>query len=163
MSYQVAAAAAAGPHGAQLWLGHDQGINMACILPQVAANAAVALAWRLPLLQGLMARNFTHLPGSGRSRTLLTSVFSHRGALHLTVSTACADHQLIAVTSGCLLPATGWSVSVQRGATAICYEAPAASSWHPVNGLLSCGLMQIRGEGAEVKRGHLWQLGSPAA
>jgi rhomboid-like protein len=56
------------------------------VSPQVAVNAAVALAWRLPLLQGLMARNFTHLPGSGRCRTLLTSVFSHRGALHLTVS-----------------------------------------------------------------------------
>lgn len=57
---------------------------------QVAANAAVALLWRLPPLQGLMARNFTHLPGSGRCRTLLTSVFSHRGALHLTVGTILA-------------------------------------------------------------------------
>jgi hypothetical protein len=76
---------------------------------QVAANAAVALAWRLPLLQGLMARNFTHLPGSGRSRTLLTSVFSHRGLLHLTVgftmSCACnatGFHKMCATVSAAL-------------------------------------------------------------
>ena len=63
----------------------DYACGLGTLTPQVAANAAVAAAWRLPLLQGLMARNFTHLPGSGRVRTLLTSVFSHRGALHLTV------------------------------------------------------------------------------
>lgn len=68
--------------GAHWWASFAEPTRTLAAL--VAVNAAVALLWRLPLLQGLMARNFTHLPGSGRSRTLLTSVFSHRGALHLT-------------------------------------------------------------------------------
>jgi len=54
----------------------------------VAVNAAITLAWRLPPLRPIMARNFAHTPGSGRVRTLLASAFSHRGALHLAVGIA---------------------------------------------------------------------------
>ncbi|KAJ7504403.1 hypothetical protein B0H11DRAFT_1710157, partial [Mycena galericulata] len=48
-----------------------------------AFNGAVFLAWRIPGLAGIMHNNFVHHPLSGRSRTLLTSVFSHQGFFHL--------------------------------------------------------------------------------
>ncbi|KAJ7224287.1 hypothetical protein GGX14DRAFT_424973 [Mycena pura] len=48
-----------------------------------AINGAVYLAWKVPRLSRFMLRNFQHHPLSGRSRTLLTSVFSHSSFMHL--------------------------------------------------------------------------------
>ncbi|KAJ7765407.1 hypothetical protein DFH07DRAFT_938876 [Mycena maculata] len=47
-----------------------------------AFNGAVFLAWKIPGLAGFMNNNFVHRPMSGRSLTLLTSVFSHEGLMH---------------------------------------------------------------------------------
>lgn len=38
-------------------------------------NTLVFLAWKVPRLQGAMMRHFLHDPLSGRSYTLLTSMF----------------------------------------------------------------------------------------
>ncbi|TPX65469.1 hypothetical protein SpCBS45565_g05146 [Spizellomyces sp. 'palustris'] len=50
----------------------------------IGINTAVFLLWRIPSLQPFMLRHFAHHPLSGRSYTLLTSVFSHESFLHLT-------------------------------------------------------------------------------
>lgn len=52
----------------------------------IGINLLVFGAWRVPVLQPIMARYFTHNPGSGRSITLLTSCFSHRHFLPLTIN-----------------------------------------------------------------------------
>ncbi|KAK3080946.1 hypothetical protein LTS18_011679 [Coniosporium uncinatum] len=50
----------------------------------IGMNAVPFLAWRVPLpaVQGFMYRHFMHSPLSGRSYTLLTSVFSHKSFAH---------------------------------------------------------------------------------
>ncbi|KIM44829.1 hypothetical protein M413DRAFT_67386 [Hebeloma cylindrosporum] len=46
-------------------------------------NAGVWLAWKLKPWKGFMTVRFMHYPLSGLSYTLLTSMFSHRSAIHL--------------------------------------------------------------------------------
>ncbi|KAL4066045.1 hypothetical protein V8B97DRAFT_2021162 [Scleroderma yunnanense] len=46
-------------------------------------NAVVFLAWKARRIRPFMWRAFTHDPLSGRSYTLLTSIFSHKSFLHL--------------------------------------------------------------------------------
>ncbi|KAI0766644.1 hypothetical protein BD413DRAFT_480888 [Trametes elegans] len=48
-----------------------------------AVNLAVWAAWRVPRWNAFMIRSFTHNALSGRSYTLLTSVFSHDNIFHL--------------------------------------------------------------------------------
>ncbi|KAF7309792.1 Rhomboid domain-containing protein [Mycena indigotica] len=48
-----------------------------------AANVAVFIAWKSHTLLPFMMHNFIHRPLSGRTRTLLTSVFSHHSFVHL--------------------------------------------------------------------------------
>lgn len=55
----------------------------------IGLNAVVFGLWRLGglgvargRLEAFMARNFLHSPASGRTYTMLTSTFSHRGGLH---------------------------------------------------------------------------------
>jgi len=48
-----------------------------------AINAFVFLAWQIPRLRPFMHRHFTHHPLSGKSYTLLTSMFSHQSFIHL--------------------------------------------------------------------------------
>ena len=50
----------------------------------IAFNTLVFLAWRIPTpaVQSFMTRHFTHQPLSGKSYTLLTSVFSHYSIAH---------------------------------------------------------------------------------
>lgn len=54
------------------------------VLPIVALNAAVFVAWTVAARRGggWMMRNFLHRPSSNRMRTLLTSVFSHQTLIH---------------------------------------------------------------------------------
>lgn len=49
-------------------------------------NAAVWAAWKIPRWQSFMTVRFMHNPLSGLSYTLLTSMFSHRGLLHLLMN-----------------------------------------------------------------------------
>jgi len=49
----------------------------------VAVNGLVWAAWAVPGLNKFMMRHFTHHPLSGRSYTMLTSVFSHESFFHL--------------------------------------------------------------------------------
>lgn len=49
-------------------------------------NAAVWAAWKIPRWQSAMSVRFMHNPLSGLSYTLLTSMFSHRGLLHLLMN-----------------------------------------------------------------------------
>jgi len=51
----------------------------------VGVNLAVFALWRVPGAGWLAKRALCHTPGAGRSYTLLTSAFSHRGILHLGV------------------------------------------------------------------------------
>ncbi|EIW79077.1 hypothetical protein CONPUDRAFT_145250 [Coniophora puteana RWD-64-598 SS2] len=69
---------------ANAWLNAHEGRRVCWTL--CAANAAVWVLWRVPRLQGFMSRSFTHHPLSGRSYTLLTSVFSHKSFLHLAAN-----------------------------------------------------------------------------
>jgi len=46
-------------------------------------NTLIFFAWKVPRLQGFMLRHFLHDPLSGRSYTLLTSMFSHQNLWHL--------------------------------------------------------------------------------
>jgi len=46
-------------------------------------NTAIYLVWKIPRLAPFMTRTFTHHPLSGRSYTLLTSMFSHKSFIHL--------------------------------------------------------------------------------
>ncbi|KAJ3371518.1 hypothetical protein GGF31_003127 [Allomyces arbusculus] len=61
---------------------HDSQKTMAGL---IAINTAVFLLWQLPhpAVQRFMYQWFTHNPLSGKSITLLTSMFSHQTALHL--------------------------------------------------------------------------------
>ncbi|KAJ7155427.1 hypothetical protein C8R43DRAFT_884689 [Mycena crocata] len=49
-------------------------------------NAAVFIACRIPPLSGFMYRNFVHRPLSGKSRTLLTSIFGHGDIFHIVLN-----------------------------------------------------------------------------
>lgn len=66
---------------AQTYLDWTEGrrlcFHIACV------NAAIFLAWKVPRLRSFMWKSFAHDPLSGRAYTLLTSVFSHKGFLHL--------------------------------------------------------------------------------
>ncbi|EGG12058.1 putative presenilin associated, rhomboid-like protein [Melampsora larici-populina 98AG31] len=46
------------------------------------ANLPIFLLWQLPRMTSYMTSNFTHNPLSGKSHTILTSVFSQASALH---------------------------------------------------------------------------------
>lgn len=52
----------------------------------IGINLLVFCAWRIPGLKPVMNRYFTHNPGSGQYLTLITSCFSHRDTLHLTMN-----------------------------------------------------------------------------
>lgn len=63
--------------------------DKAALVPIFAINSVIFLGWRLSMLPSLrsslqvfMRRNFLHAPASGRTYTMLTSTFSHRGGLH---------------------------------------------------------------------------------
>jgi membrane associated rhomboid family serine protease len=63
--------------------------DKAALVPIFAINSAIFLTWRLSMLPSLrnslqvfMRRYFLHAAASGRVYTMLTSTFSHRGALH---------------------------------------------------------------------------------
>ncbi|KAF7771031.1 hypothetical protein Agabi119p4_7005 [Agaricus bisporus var. burnettii] len=68
----------------QPWVDASEGKRLCwkiCML-----NAAVWVAWKIPRWQPAMAVRFMHNPLSGLSYTLLTSMFSHRGLLHLIMN-----------------------------------------------------------------------------
>lgn len=48
-----------------------------------AVNSAVFLLWKVPLLNRVMLRHFTHTSSSGKVYTMATSMFSHMGVFHL--------------------------------------------------------------------------------
>ncbi|KAL9713784.1 hypothetical protein Ac2012v2_003395 [Leucoagaricus gongylophorus] len=68
----------------QPWVDASEGKRLCwkiCML-----NAAVWVAWKISRWQPFMAARFMHNPLSGLSYTLLTSMFSHRGLLHLIMN-----------------------------------------------------------------------------
>ncbi|EPQ56667.1 hypothetical protein GLOTRDRAFT_75482 [Gloeophyllum trabeum ATCC 11539] len=52
----------------------------------VMINCGVYLAWKIRRLQPAMSKGFTHNPLSGKSYTLLTSMFSHSSFWHLLLN-----------------------------------------------------------------------------
>ncbi|KAI0343022.1 hypothetical protein BDW22DRAFT_1477760 [Trametopsis cervina] len=52
----------------------------------VGLCASTWLMWRAPRMQSFMTKHFAHDPLSGRSYTLLTSMFSHAGFFHLAIN-----------------------------------------------------------------------------
>ncbi|KAH9962669.1 hypothetical protein BC827DRAFT_1129904 [Russula dissimulans] len=49
----------------------------------VAINVGVWVAWQIPILRPFMMSHFTHHPLSGKTYTMLTSMFSHSSFMHL--------------------------------------------------------------------------------
>ncbi|KAF9447505.1 hypothetical protein P691DRAFT_671333 [Macrolepiota fuliginosa MF-IS2] len=68
----------------QPWVDASEGKRLCWKLCML--NAAVWAAWKIPRWQPTMAVRFMHNPLSGLSYTLLTSMFSHRGLLHLLMN-----------------------------------------------------------------------------
>ncbi|KAG0705596.1 hypothetical protein DFH29DRAFT_980840 [Suillus ampliporus] len=66
---------------AQSYLDAPEGRRLCWLICGV--NAAIYLVWKIPRLAPFMSRSFTHHPLSGRSYTLLTSMFSHKSFIHL--------------------------------------------------------------------------------
>lgn len=52
----------------------------------IGINLLVFCAWRVPALKPVMNHYFTHNPSSGSYITFITSCFSHRDLLHLTMN-----------------------------------------------------------------------------
>ncbi|KAG8214980.1 hypothetical protein J3R82DRAFT_8383 [Butyriboletus roseoflavus] len=77
-------------------------------------NAAVFLMWKIPRLNAFMNRVFTHDPLSGKSYTLLTSMFSHKNFLHLVAnSMALASFGAAATHHLCTSPSREPDISAQ--------------------------------------------------
>lgn len=68
----------------QPWVDASEGKRLCWKLCML--NAAVWAAWKIPRWQPAMAIRFMHNPLSGLSYTLLTSMFSHRGLIHLAMN-----------------------------------------------------------------------------
>ncbi|KAG2048076.1 hypothetical protein BDR06DRAFT_963174 [Suillus hirtellus] len=66
---------------AQSYLDAPEGRRLCWLICGV--NTAIYLVWKIPRLAPFMTRTFTHHPLSGRSYTLLTSMFSHKSFIHL--------------------------------------------------------------------------------
>ncbi|KAG1764054.1 hypothetical protein EDD22DRAFT_1049945 [Suillus occidentalis] len=66
---------------AQSYLDAPEGRRLCWLICGV--NTAIYLVWKIPRLAPFMNRSFTHHPLSGRSYTLLTSMFSHQSFIHL--------------------------------------------------------------------------------
>lgn len=83
------------------WLNYSDGERVGIGL--LAVNAIVFLAWQIPLpaVQFFMVKHFMHHPLSGRSYTLLTSMFSHQVSDFL--SSTRHELALISVPSSSLL------------------------------------------------------------
>jgi len=48
-----------------------------------AVNVGIWVAWQIPILRPFMMTHFTHHPLSGKTYTMLTSLFSHASFMHL--------------------------------------------------------------------------------
>ncbi|GAA5812752.1 hypothetical protein MFLAVUS_006210 [Mucor flavus] len=70
--------------GAQIYLSMSEAEKTMSVL--IGLNILVFGAWKLPALKPFMSRYFTHNPSSGRSITLLTSCFSHRDIIRLSIN-----------------------------------------------------------------------------
>ncbi|KAF8127362.1 hypothetical protein EV363DRAFT_1515011, partial [Boletus edulis] len=91
-----------------------------------ALNTAIFLIWKIPRFHGFMNRAFTHDPLSGKSYTLLTSMFSHKGLFHLVAnSMALASFGAAATHYLCASPSRDPDISAQ---------------WHFLAFFLSAGL-----------------------
>ncbi|KAG2071539.1 hypothetical protein BDR04DRAFT_1098000 [Suillus decipiens] len=66
---------------AQSYLDAPEGRRLCWLICGV--NTAIYLVWKIPRLAPFMTRSFTHHPLSGRSYTLLMSMFSHKSFIHL--------------------------------------------------------------------------------
>ncbi|KAN0088917.1 hypothetical protein V8E55_005974 [Tylopilus felleus] len=79
-----------------------------------ALNTAIFLMWKIPRFNPFMNRAFTHDPLSGKSYTLLTSMFSHKSFLHLaTNSMALASFGAAATHYLCVAPSREPDISAQ--------------------------------------------------
>ena len=74
------------------WINYSDGQRVGVSL--VAANAMVFLAWQIPVpaMRFFMVKHFMHHPLSGRSYTLLTSVFSHMVSYYYRFTSCSKGH-----------------------------------------------------------------------
>ncbi|KIK90515.1 hypothetical protein PAXRUDRAFT_831635 [Paxillus rubicundulus Ve08.2h10] len=113
---------------AQNYLDASEGRRICWIICGV--NAAIFLLWKVPRFNAFMHRAFMHDPLSGRSYTLLTSMFSHKGFFHLFANSLALASFGSAATQYFYLP--------QRDAPAPGPEATA--KWHFLAFFISAGL-----------------------
>ncbi|KDQ19072.1 hypothetical protein BOTBODRAFT_28566 [Botryobasidium botryosum FD-172 SS1] len=67
------------------WLNTPEGKRTCYAI--TALNALIFVAWQIPRLGPIMRRGFMHHPLSGKSYTMITSVFSHVGVVHFAFNT----------------------------------------------------------------------------
>jgi rhomboid-like protein len=66
---------------AEMYLNASEGRRVGYSI--AAVNVGIWVAWQIPVLRPFMMSHFTHHPLSGKTYTMLTSMFSHSSFLHL--------------------------------------------------------------------------------
>ncbi|KAH9987133.1 hypothetical protein BJV74DRAFT_774361 [Russula compacta] len=66
---------------AEMYLNASEGRRAGYAI--AAANVGIWMAWQIPALRPIMMTHFTHSPLSGKTYTMLTSMFSHSSFMHL--------------------------------------------------------------------------------
>ncbi|KAH9981014.1 hypothetical protein BGW80DRAFT_304415 [Lactifluus volemus] len=66
---------------AEMYINASEGRRVGYAI--VAVNVGIWIAWQIPILRPFMRSHFIHHPLSGKSYTMLTSMFSHSSFIHL--------------------------------------------------------------------------------
>ncbi|KAI0280066.1 hypothetical protein BC826DRAFT_1077503 [Russula brevipes] len=66
---------------AEMYLNASEGRRVGYSI--AAVNVGIWVAWQIPVLRPFMMTHFTHHPLSGKTYTMLTSMFSHSSFMHL--------------------------------------------------------------------------------
>ncbi|KAI0315883.1 hypothetical protein OF83DRAFT_308253 [Amylostereum chailletii] len=114
---------------AEAWLNASDGRRAAWGI--CAVNGLVWFAWQIPRLKPFMHMHFAHDPLSGRSYTMLTSMFSHASFIHLLFN--CMTLSSLAATT------SAWMTREQAYASSRVQEADA--TYHFLAFYLSAGLI----------------------
>ncbi|KAG1816248.1 hypothetical protein EV424DRAFT_1410563 [Suillus variegatus] len=116
---------------AQSYLDAPEGRRLCWLICGV--NTAIYLVWKIPRLAPFMTRTFTHHPLSGRSYTLLTSMFSHKSFIHLLANSMALASFGSAATHYFTLE------QLKHGE----HQQEATAKWHFLAFFISAGLFSV--------------------